>query len=401
MTEVSKDASAKEETSASIPEEDITAPSDKTEASDTDDTVSEEKTEEMTEEATESSPSEEDYTDKIDQLRNTDAVMPPEAELLSEMAALATFSRVLDEDGEIFSVMDNQKKEWLRRQIFDGITWHESDFYEAIPVMRGEGDYEADAVFSVDDAAALFKDIYGEDNFTPGEYEVVRDGYILFSFGDGDPWDRIEHMQFFEDDGYYLLSGPSFYEDNGGNTSFNGYGDILFAKNPDSRYGVTMLYGRYRPDEIRVSWVDTSSVLPPGAGKTYDGENLLDDDPSTVWAEGVPGTGIGETITLYLDRKQPVYGVQLVNGYTSDYTLYSNNGMLTNVEVDFGNGNIVDGILDGYAYENYTADDLADSNRFKIELDEPVLTDTITITITGAVAGAKYDDTCVSGILVY
>ncbi len=397
---VTVDRPADEEVSDTKPEEDVSEQTQNTEIPDPGNAASDNKAEDGKGEIPESTPSDEEYKDKIDQLRKTDAVNPPEAELMSEMAALATFSSVLDEEGEIFSEMDNNKKARLRRQIFDGITWEESDFFEAIPAMRG-GDYGADRVFSVEDAAALFKDIYGEENYTPAEYEQVKDGYILFSYGDGDPWERIEHMQFFEDDSCYLLSGPSFYEDNGGNISFKGYGDILFAKNPDSRYGVTMLYGIYRPDGIQVSRVETSSVLPPSAGKNYNGENLLDDDPATVWAEGVPGTGVGETITLYLDRKQPVYGVQIVNGYTADYTLYSNNGKLTDARVDFGGENIVDGVLDGYGYENFSAENLADSNRSKIELDEPVLTDTITITITGANSGAKYDDTCVSGILVY
>ena len=397
---VTVDRPADEEVSDTKPEEDVSEQAQNTEIPDPGNEASDIKAEDEEGEIPESTPSDEEYKDKIDQLRKTDAVSPPEAELMSEMAALATFSRVLDEEGEIFSEMDNNKKARLRRQIFDGIAWEESDFFEAIPAMRGE-DYGADRVFSVEDAAALFKDIYGEENYTPAEYEQVKDGYILFSYGDGDPWDRIEHQKFFEDDSCYLLSGPSFYEDNGGNISFKGYGDILFAKNPDSRYGVTMVYGIYRPDGIQVSRVETSSVLPPSAGKNYNGENLLDDDPATVWAEGVPGTGVGETITLYLDRKQPVYGVQIVNGYTADYTLYSNNGKLTDVRVDFGGGNIVDGVLDGYGYENFSAENLADSNRSKIELDEPVLTDTITITITGANSGAKYDDTCVSGILVY
>ena len=339
--------------------------------------------------------------DIIEKLRKQAPVLPAEAEILSEMVALVTFSRVIDEQGEIFAQMDNTTKSRLRRQILNSVILEESDFYKAIPIESADGRYDADMVVSVDDASALFKDIYGEENFTPAEYEVVEDGYILFSFGDGEPWESIEHMQFFEDDGHYLLSGPSFYEDNGGCISFKGYADILFRKNPESRYGVTLLYGRYRADEIKVSKIETSSALPPAGGKTYDGENLLDGDPSTVWSEGVPGTGVGETITLHLDKKQLVYGVVIVNGYTSDYSLYSSNGKLTEAEADFGNGKVVKNSLEGYGYEDYSPENFADSNRNRIELDEPVITDTITITITGAQKGEKYDDTCASEIMVY
>ena len=75
--------------------------------------------------------------------------------------------------------------------------------------------------------------------------------------------------------------------------------------------------------------------------------------------------------------------------------------MLTEVEVDFGNGITADGKLDGYGYEGFSPENLADSNCNKVELDEPVMTDTIIITITGAKSGSKYDDTCVSVVMVY
>lgn len=76
--------------------------------------------------------------------------------------------------------------------------------------------------------------------------------------------------------------------------------------------------------------------------------------------------------------------------------------MLTDVKVDFGNGTTAaEGAINGYAHEGYTTENLIDENLSKIELEEPVMTDTITITITGAQTGAKYEDTCVSEIIVY
>ncbi len=338
---------------------------------------------------------------EIELLRGKDAVHPGKAEILTEMANCATYSRVIDDKGVIFSEMDIDRKAALRRNFIEDILWGENVFSGAIAIEDSNDRYEADKLIPVDEAAAFFKEVYGEDDFTPASYETIKDGYMFFSYGDGDPWHIVEHMQFFEDEGYYLLSGPSFYEDNGGTVAFKGYADILFAKNPDSRYGVTMLYGRYRDEKIKVYDVETSSNLPEANGKLYWGMNLVDDDPSTVWAEGVSGTGVGESITLKLDRVQPVFGVLICNGYTANYDLYSNNGMLTDVKVDFGEGKVIQASLDGYAYENFTAADLADCNQNKVELDAPVMTDTITITITGATRGAKYDDTCVSGVRVY
>ena len=344
---------------------------------------------------------EEECIEKIDILRETKAVRAKNSSTLSDIAGCVTFSRILDDKGMIFSKMDNNKKAALRHQIIDAVMWGESELYGAIPVEASDEKYNADKIIPVEDAKELFKEIYGEEDYTPTEYEHIEDGYILISYGDGDPWHIVEHMQFFEDENYILLMGPAFYEDNGGSTSFLGYADILFEKNPDSRYGVTLLYGRYREDKIKVASVVTSSQLPDTAGKSYSGMNLVDDDPTTVWCEGVKGTGIGETITLKLDKEQQVFGVMICNGYTANYDLYTNNGMLTKVDVDFGNGYSAEEYLDGFAYEGYTSEDMADSNQNRIEPDGPVMTDTIKITILDAKSGAKYDDTCVSEITVY
>ncbi|MCR5507490.1 MAG: discoidin domain-containing protein [Lachnospiraceae bacterium] len=339
--------------------------------------------------------------DKIDELRGSNPVRPAQEEILAELANIPTVSRVVDEQGAIFSEMDNDQRARLRRIIIDEVLWEESGLAKAIPVVYDHDREDADVLIPLDDAKAFFKEIYGEEDFVPAQYEAVDDEYMLFSYGDGDPWNSVEHMQYFEDDDYILVSGPEFYGDNSGVIELLGYADILFEKNPDSRYGVTLLYGRCRPNDIRVSYVNTSSELKPAAGKTYGGINLIDNDPATVWCEGVSGTGVGESITLKLDKKQPVFGIVIVNGYTADYTLYSNNGKVTDVQVDFGDGNVISGLIGGYAFEGVSGDYLAELNTSKVELDQPVMTDTITITITAAEKGAKYDDTCISGIKVY
>ena len=74
-----------------------------------------------------------------------------------------------------------------------------------------------------------------------------------------------------------------------------GYTDVLFAKNESSRFGVTAVYARTRyMEDIHVDYVETSSVLESQAGKTYDGNNLIDGDYCTAWAEGVNGVGVGD-----------------------------------------------------------------------------------------------------------
>ncbi len=217
-----------------------------------------------------------------------------------------------------------------------------------------------------------------------------------------DPWHIVENALIFEDDNYILLAGPAFYEDNGGTIEYLGSADILFEKNPDSRYGVTLLYGRYREAYVDAASVETSSELPKSGNKTYAGSNLIDGDYTTIWSEGVSGTGVGETITIHLKNIQLVYGVVICNGYTASFEQYTNNGLITDVEVDFGDGATVEvNDIEGYAYEGYTSENLVEANSFSVELEEPVMTDTITITIKGAKKGTKYEDTCVSEVSIY
>ncbi|MBR4669120.1 MAG: hypothetical protein IKO84_00820 [Butyrivibrio sp.] len=341
--------------------------------------------------------SDNEYDSAIDKLLATKATKPDNADTLSGMARCVTLSNALSDKGVVFSEMDNDFKASLRLEILLDTSMGNS-------ALKGTASAQIDGskiTISEDDAKKLFADVYGEDNFTPAKWEKVENGNLFVEFGDGEPWEFVEHPQFFEDDKYILLTGASVYGDNGGGESFEGYADILFKKNSDSKYGATLVYGRYRKDSIKVSSVETSSELAASKGKTYSGKNLIDGDFKTVWCEGAKGDGAGETITLKLDKKQLVSGIQICNGYTASYDLYNSNGVLTDVSIDFGNGKKVDDKINGYANAGNTAEQLSEYNLNVVELDEPVETDTITIKITGAKKGAKYDDTCVSEVTVF
>ncbi len=396
----SPDAAKKEETAA---EEEFSEETEEADAAEeTEDATVAEESDETGEisETSESIPSlsKEQCEEEIGKLLEAEPVHPDNLEGLRRMVDCATCSGSIDKSCVIFSEMDNDHKARLRFRFLEAVMYENSPLYEDITIKLDDDRWGV----PVEEAKKLFLDAYGDGEFTPAEYERVEDGYIIVQFADGDPVDLLVAVQCYEDDDYILLTGPMFYESNGEGERFEGCADVLFSKNPDSRFRATLLYGRLRDADIKISAVETSSELPASGGRSYSGDNLTDGDPSTVWAEGVSGTGVGETITLHLDKKQPVYGIQIINGYTAGYEQYNNNGMLTDIDVDFGGGAHAEGhYLEGYGSENFSPQDLADMNRFRIGLDEPVVTDTVTITITGAKKGAKYDDTCVSDILVY
>ena len=65
----------------------------------------------------------------------------------------------------------------------------------------------------------------------------------------------------------------------------------------------------YQQPEYQVT---VSSVLD----KRYKGENVIDNDLQTAWAEGVPGPGIGEWVQIQFNHAQDMVYVGIIPGYT-------------------------------------------------------------------------------------
>ena len=174
----------------------------------------------------------------------------------------------------------------------------------------------------------------------------------------------------------------------------------------DSSLGVTLVYSEfdYETDVNLALSAEASSTLKPQEEKTYRASNLIDGNLNTCWVEGASGTGIGETITLYLGKKQTVYGLTILNGYLESKYLYGINGKVTQVSVSATDGTRIKADLMVPEFEevkeSFNTYEMCDLENW-INFDEPVYTDTITVTIEGAEAGSKYEDTCISEIKVY
>lgn len=138
----------------------------------------------------------------------------------------------------------------------------------------------------------------------------------------------------------------------------------------------------------------SSALAPYSSGTdtfTYYAANVLDDDPTTCWTEGVIGAGTGETITLRSDKEETVKGLHIVNGYCKSEKLYHANNRLKEIKVTFSDGSSEFLTLkDGY--ENRTAD---------LDFSKEVTTKQIKIEIISVHYGADKADTCVSDISVY
>ncbi len=258
-------------------------------------------------------------------------------------------------------------------------------------------------------AEHLVKDFYGRENMDFSDFPYLEDqgdGFMMSYFGGGDPWYELGNYSVKENGDFYLLEGACFYGDNSGDMSFVGYAKYLFRKNEDSSLGVTLVYSEfdYETDVNLALSAEASSTLKPQEEKTYRASNLIDGNLNTCWVEGASGTGIGETITLYLGKKQTVYGLTILNGYLESKYLYGINGKVTQVSVSATDGTRIKADLMVPEFEevkeSFNTYEMCDLENW-INFDEPVYTDTITVTIEGAEAGSKYEDTCISEIKVY
>ena len=375
-----------------------------TEEQDTEDTEVVENTEADTEEATEEEITIEDYNettceDLVTDLKKQESTDVRDYDTLFDMAKVLVNAKIIDDEGEILSKMSDENKLLLDYRIIAETLYDDSTFGDELQLE----DYSK---CDLEDAEALFFDIYGCDE-VPDEEEgfgIQVEGETLeFMMADGDAWETIYNASVREMDDYYLLTAPYFYGSNGQSSEeLQGYIDVLFVKNKESRFGVTMLYAKTYESEIEIDSIEVSSQLDAMAGKTYTGDNLFDGDYTTAWVEGEDGDGAGETITIYLSNPTEVHGILLFNGYLASVDLYDKNGKVTAVFVDFGDGNNLE--FDVPAYDLYfSTDDVApeDYSIGRLYPQQSVVTDKIVITLESGSAGSKYEDICISELLVY
>lgn len=224
--------------------------------------------------------------------------------------------------------------------------------------------------------------------------------YIGILGSDGDYWVVFEGYDIKEDENYILVQADCFRGSNGGDENLYQYTlNVLFEKSEESMLGLQAVYVEKFEENImsHISSVVSSSQLDHYQNKTYGPENLVDGNYNTAWVENVDGVGIGESVQIKLDQKKWIQNLTIYNGYQDSYEVFVNNGYVTKIAIDFGNGIVREMDCIGV----YSGPDKSYAYLEKISLQEPVYTDIITIRILDAVEGEKYSDTCISEIELY
>ena len=130
--------------------------------------------------------------------------------------------------------------------------------------------------------------------------------------------------------------------------------------------------------------------------ENYHPSYVLDENPATAWVEGADGFGENEAITLPLTvRRARAIRLRIWNGYQKSMHLWTKNAMPQRVRIT---------VLDGDAEEVVSTErELARQlgpQEVVVELPRGRGLAAVRLTILSVYEGEKYDDTCISDILV-
>lgn len=122
----------------------------------------------------------------------------------------------------------------------------------------------------------------------------------------------------------------------------------------------------------------------------YKVENVIDDNPSTAWIEGVSDDGIGQFIQFSSNNTFRVDKIDIINGFSKNQKTYMKNNRVKKVIIEFSDKSQQVYELEDNNMEYQTIDiGEINTNSVKVIIQE-VYTN-----------GRVYKDTCISEISVY
>lgn len=137
--------------------------------------------------------------------------------------------------------------------------------------------------------------------------------------------------------------------------------------------------------------VEASSTLSSEKSDDYRARNVADYFNHTVWVEGAPGDGIGESLTLTLPMPSKVRKIGIVNGYATSKDLYVANNRVAKLDVS----------VDGAEPFRVNIPDELITEFYYFELPHTVKTaKTIKLTIAGVHKGTQFSDTCIANLVL-
>jgi len=144
----------------------------------------------------------------------------------------------------------------------------------------------------------------------------------------------------------------------------------------------------------------------------YSSNNLIDQNMSTAWVEGKNDSGIGETISIEFNEAN-ILGVLLINGYMKNKKIFEANNRLKKVRIDYTykfmydlkspvkeNSIILN--IPNRSFNKYSSKIFAPFSNLLTQYSDAYLRIyNMKITILDVYPGDKYNDTCISEIIVF
>jgi hypothetical protein len=141
---------------------------------------------------------------------------------------------------------------------------------------------------------------------------------------------------------------------------------------------------------------------------TYSADNLMDNDYTTAWAEGAKGPGVGEYIEITFEKGFDVACIAAINGYTKNEETYYNNSRIKELQIDYigwegksssGNSTIVR--LEDLPYSKINGENFAKMLSTIMDFSDGESFKKIRLTIKSVYPGKKFNDTCLSELLIW
>lgn len=166
-----------------------------------------------------------------------------------------------------------------------------------------------------------------------------------------------------------------------------------FAPREEPLELVTFAAERYPapPEVLELDGVATLTSAAPADDRVFSPDRLVDTDPRTAWradaAARPPDTD--ETIDLLLAAPAWVTGIAISNGDQYDASAYEANGRVQRLELHFDGGLVIGATLLDLGRQ-----------RQLIELDEPMLTTAVRLSVVGVLPGVRFEAPALSAIEV-
>lgn len=328
-----------------------------------------------------------DYADdhRVDANQESNNGTTAEDPAINAINALLTGLSYYTQEGDVSQWPDAEICSIIHRKLLD--------CYDPYLHERGQStssdDYYGYAGFELNIVQKITKDAFNREFpvDTKSSHIFVSGEELIFQCASGES-PELAVQAYYQHEDIVIATGTAVYNYNT-DSEFEGYFQAVLQVNPSSVYGYTLLsFKQIEPNQSfgNISAVASSELVENN--KTYGAENILDGNLSTVWSEGVPGVGIGEWIKIQTTdgSRMHLSAVDFALGHQKSQEHQNKNGWSPDVLIECEGG--------------YSQKVFFSGMEDCILLDVPVNTSWIKFTILDARAGSKYEDTCISEIIL-